>query len=275
MDRGNDLGDCCEAIPSLLSSRYYLHLSAKTKIDDSITAEGLLSHDNMRLFVDHYCSLIEGLDREAAAVSLAGWFTGAALAIQHMLSVHNHILKFELADMRFFIERNESAFPEIRCHVNEWTISNLPLEKMSHEQQRYNTLAHAYGQLLAPLLRVIAKVSGSSVRALWGQVLAALHDACMLWKQEIQHSEQITTIINDFDTVVSGLDGALFQLKRNPLNIPLRYVKSLDGTKEDVLLKPSCCLYYRIEAGQYCFVCPRITEKARTVMREAFQKEKG
>ncbi|MHA6485103.1 (2Fe-2S)-binding protein [Paenibacillus sp. strain BS8-2] len=270
----NRTGDCREVISSSIERGYSIRMIHDAPCNDSYLAHELhQNQDVMLAFVERYAVLLQTKDMEVAAVTLAGWFAEVAFATHYTLSAYNRVLKVELSNASYSIQTEQSKFPVILCEIQKWSVGDNAIEDCARSERMVEVLAYAYGQLLTPLLNMLSQVSGVSVRDLWGQVLAALYHEYQSWTQDTNIAQVRQHIEDDYNAVVNSLQSSTFQLTSNPFNRPLRFVESMEGNGQVVLQKPSCCLYYRLKEGVYCYTCPRISERKRSEMRKAYQDE--
>ncbi|ASA21748.1 (2Fe-2S)-binding protein [Paenibacillus donghaensis] len=64
-----------------------------------------------------------------------------------------------------------------------------------------------------------------------------------------------------------------FGLAKNPFNVVIRRIEAIDDPAKKVMMRNRCCLYYRIEGGQYCYNCPRLKEAERAERRTEYRKQ--
>ena len=57
----------------------------------------------------------------------------------------------------------------------------------------------------------------------------------------------------------------------NPFKREVKLIESLAASDKRVPIKSKCCLYYKTDSGQYCYSCPRTTERERQAQRERYR----
>ncbi|ANF96921.1 (2Fe-2S)-binding protein [Paenibacillus bovis] len=231
----------------------------------------LFTRAGMQQLLQYYAPLLKAEDLQPAATFLCSWLTGIPLAVQYHLSVEQQGLTLDPAQMTLEMYMS-GPYCQFAFHVNELSVEQLPVPAADdqHHKARDHYLHTVYRNILRPMIQQMTEVCGDHARMYWRQMPARFQYYTNQWKNWIDDDQIVQTIERDLHYVINGIPAEIFGLSRNPLNVPPRHTLNIDGTGETIL-RSACCLFHRMEDGEYCFNCPKISEAVREERRLAYQ----
>ncbi|WP_411342458.1 (2Fe-2S)-binding protein [Paenibacillus sp. WLX1005] len=229
----------------------------------------LATPQGMKSFLEDYAPRLGAPDLVPAATFFCSWLTGLPLAVQYYLSVHQTAMRLSLQQLTLNVYMS-GAYCQFAFEAD-----TLWLEPVSGDRDllRYHTVAAMYEDILRPLLESMAAVTGEHVRMLWRQIPARYYYFVQLWQQQMEEPVRIR-LEQDLNYVLNELPADVFALSRNPLRVPPRYTDNLERSGQ-VLIRSACCLYHKMDGGEYCFNCPKVSEDVREERRLAYESKEG
>lgn len=265
-----------EAIVALLDDEFNLAVHDKTSILFSCDAIDLLDDVTMKQVLDRYTPMLKGKDISVGEVYMAGWFRGPMLGILYMLSAWNRTLDLSLENIQFQVY--EAVYQErkyVSCALKlknaDWICG--PEDEGEQEAWIAKTLGDYFAYTVRPIYETIERAGTLKSLMLWGQLPTSLaygYDRLM----DSNECESVKSKAEGNYKLAKELDSALFGRNKNPLDVQFNMTESLQDPNKQVRMKSSCCLYYLVDGGYYCFTCPRIKESERESRREAYRLEK-
>ncbi|WP_168123861.1 (2Fe-2S)-binding protein [Paenibacillus sp. HB172176] len=231
----------------------------------SAPASQLLEGGGMKSFLERYAPEMKALDRQAAAAYLAKWLGGPAIAQQYLMAYQGRAMRLAHGNIRFHLVLDGGhARILFEAEEAEWTMA--PESKAERANWIREELAALHGGFVRPLLERIAEAGGMRLAYLWGLMPTRLN---YLMEQIPKAAPGVPDIdaeirlLEDYRLLKEELEPAVFGLKRNPLQVKIRWVEHYKDSEERMRMKNVCCMYYRTEGGSYCYTCPRMTAEER------------
>lgn len=236
----------------------------------SVNAADLLDPAAMHKLVTLYASRIKALDPTAAAAYFAGSFANVALALQYTVSVYNTAIDFSLSNL--IIELiPEETYTRVAFCLRTWREEEGPADKEQREDWLQKVYTTFYGDTARPLFDRLSAETGLHIGQLWGQLPTTFHYYLDVFSSELRQST-VTRLLADYTILCHQMDPAVFGCRKNPFDVRIRMVESLQSPDKLIRLKNKCCLYVKTDGGSYCYTCPRLTEADRAERRRMFRK---
>jgi len=261
-----------EALLAMLEDSYDLTVNKRENLVFTCPAIDLLDEHKLKQLLDFYTPLVKGMDPSVGEVYMAGWFRGPMLGLIYTLSVLKQAPNLSLNNLTvqlYKAEYNNHEYYAVSFQLHNFEFISAPSATQQTAWVK-DQIGRFFEHTIRPVFESIAKVGTLQSGMLWGQLPTSLaygYDG-MMEAEEDEHVKQ--NISNSFE-VVKTLDGAIFGRSKNPLDVKFRKTESLADKDKQVRMKSSCCLYYLVDGGYYCFTCPRLKESAREEQREAYR----
>lgn len=234
----------------------------------TVPAADLLIPAEMDRFLAFYTPQIRANDPAVAAAYLAGWMANIGLALHYSLSVYNEALDFSLANLTVQLVPVGDYTSVFFC-LNQWLETEGP-EGEGREAFLTESLEQFYGQTLKPLYAELTRATGLPLDQLWGQLPAKYHYYFDVFKSELRPAVY-SRLADDYHFLRLGVAPEVFGMPVNPFKRDVRLIESLASSAKQVPMKSKCCLYYKTDSGEYCFSCPRTTERERNEQRNRYR----
>ncbi len=264
-----------EAIVALLDDEFNLAVHDKESIIFSCAATDLLNENIMKQVLHTYMPLVKGTDISVAEVYMAGWFRGPMLGMLYMLSAWNKTLDLSLENIVFQVHEatyQDRKYVNCALKLNHTDWVNAPDDEGELESWKAKKLGDYFAHTVRPIYESIERSGTLKSAMLWGQLPTSL----AYGYDRLMASVQCDSVKQKAETnykLVKELDPALFGRNKNPLAVKFHMTESLQDPNKQVRMKSSCCLYYLVDSGYYCFTCPRLKESERESRREAYRME--
>lgn len=262
-----------EAMLELLESNFDLTVKKRDDLLFSCPATDLLDEDKMKRLLEIYTPLVKGNDPSVGEVYTAGWFRGPMLGLIYMLSAWNKTLDLSLDNITVQIytaDYNGYKYTATNFYLNQTDLIAAPEQEHEHAAWTKDRISGFFEHTVLPIFESIAKVGTLQVGMLWGQLPTSLaygYDRLM----DMDVSEQVKQQAHNNFELVKSLEASVFARNKNPLNVKFRMTEAMDNPDKQVRLKSSCCLYYHVDGGYYCYTCPRIKESEREERRQEYR----
>ncbi|WP_419874487.1 (2Fe-2S)-binding protein [Candidatus Pristimantibacillus sp. PTI5] len=262
-----------EAMLELLESNFGLSVKKREDLLFSCPAADLLDENKMKQLLEFYTPLVKGNDPSVGEVYMAGWFRGPMLGLIYMLSSWNKTLDLSLENITVQIytaDYNGHKYTASEFFLHHTDLIDAPEQEHEYAAWTKDRIRGFFERTVLPVFESIAKVGTLQVGMLWGQLPTSLvygYDRLMSMNENEKAKQQVH---NHFE-LVKSLEASVFGRNKNPLNVKFRMTESLDNPEKQVPLKSSCCLYYHVDGGYYCYTCPRIKESEREERRQEYR----
>jgi ferric iron reductase protein FhuF len=257
----------------LLDEKYSLTTTSKEKVLFSFPATDLLDDNKLREILVRYTPLIKGLVPAVGEIYMAGWFRGPMLALLHLLTEYNQALHLSLDSLT--IEIYEETYNErLYTSANFWMHNGEPepgpADPEQNEAWTRQKVSAFFEQTVRPVFEAIERVGTQRAAMLWGQLPTSLQYGYDLLSQALT-TDSDKLLLDRNLKLTKSLPGECFGRSRNPLDVKFHYTESLADPTKQVRMKNSCCMYYQIEGGYYCYTCPRLKESERDQRRSEYR----
>lgn len=255
------------------------HLNISTTGSDepayAIAATNVMNAAAMKEFLHQGSVLLKGIGLELAVSCIGLAYFGIAAAQQYVMTQYNRILEITPDNLTIQLE-SHGNYASVVFKLNEWKWTELP------EVNRDAAIIAAWKQLFAhtlnPLIEATASAGGLKSSLVWNQYGARMAYMKGFLGEQVT-GEQAKQRLEDDLLLLTNLPAATFNLNRkNPFEHTPCYIDSPTQPGKQVMLRSSCCMYYRREEGVKCYSCPLLKEDERAERKkvlQAAQQEKG
>ena len=234
------------------------------------SVQELVQEGSLSRLLDLYGPLIQSKATAATALSFCGWFIGVAVAMQYSLSVWNVAPDFAPEKVIVQVWQADQRFG-IAFKIDGWSELAAPVRAEERAGWRNQVLARFYGKTVRPLVEALAKAANVQPAQLWGQFPTAFLYYVDTWCNGEPDAEIQQRVRDDYRSLVNQLDGAVFGRTKNPFDVTIRWIESLESPDVAVRMKTACCLYDCLEGGTNCYTCPRLKEEDRAERRAQYR----
>lgn len=256
-----------------LKANFYITMEPHPNAIYSASFTELSTVQGMETFLKSYASFLKAPDTEPAGTFFCSWVGRIALAAQYYLSFYNKGIALEPENLTVDMYRSNGYY-QFAFRIHQWNEHKAPSLPAERELFRQKQLEKVYRQTLRPLIEAMVTVTGANPRVFWRQLPGQFNYFIQSWQKEASSEHIVHQIIEDHRYVTTEMSAEPFGLSRNPLHVPVRYTTNMQGT-DTISLKSACCLYHRMEEGDYCFSCPKLSETDRDERRLAYQSQEG
>ncbi|OCT16214.1 hypothetical protein A8709_01880 [Paenibacillus pectinilyticus] len=180
------------------------------------------------------------------------------------LAQYNQWLVFDLENIAFEVENHGD-----HAHAG-YKIIHLQWKKVPTEDRDLFIeleMRALFANLIVPVMTVIAQQAKVNQAMMWNQFASRMtfvRDYVMENDPRPHVREQFAA---DYDALTKQFTPDVFGHKVNPFAHEPCYIDSPYQEGKQMLIRSSCCLYYRREDGQKCFNCPLLKDSQREEMR--------
>lgn len=144
-----------------------------------------------------------------------------------------------------------------------------PNSVLASTSARKAMLTAYYGEQLLPLIEGVALAGGANTGQMWAQLASILRWFKTLAVQMEITDQEREAVIQGYEHVIT-MPPEVMGLRKNLLKFKPVEIDSPYQPGEKVLMKSTCCLYYKVDGGQdYCYTCPKLSKAERQTRYEA------
>lgn len=249
----------------LLEQKFNVTLKNRDNAVFSMKAVEMIKPENMNQLLTVYSPLIKAIDNSPAAAYFCKLFSGAAMALQYMISVENKAANFSLENLTIQLYPKDGYY-SFSYKVDRWSIQNGPSFNSERSDWLQQVYADFYGKTVKPLFESASKSGLIDMSLLWGQLPTYFNYYIeLLTDSDVStHKEQI---IHDYEYLKYQVSPNVFGCKKNPFDVKIRMIEDLRDPNKQLRMKNVCCQFYRTGEERYCYTCPRMKEDEREARR--------
>lgn len=228
----------------------------------SFPAERLLEPQTMDDLLGQGRDLLKGLGLEIAVSFLGLAFFGIPAAVHTFMWQYDHILDLSLGNLTVQLEKHDSH-AHLVFRINELKWTKLP------ENGRDEAIVSALGELFRhtvnPVIETAAARAGLKPDMVWNQFGARMASV----KDFIAAQAPNEALKQSYErhlALLLALAPEVFNRRKNPYVHTPRYIESAYKPGERVIVRSSCCMWYRRENGVKCYTCPMLSDTQREEM---------
>jgi len=237
----------------------------------SVPAARLLETAPMREALEKDSSLIKGIGLELAVSHFGLAFFGLAASRLIVMSRYNRILDLSLDNLTLQIEER-APYPDIVFKYHELRWTDLPEEGRENAVKAEWT--RFFRDTLNPLIESAASTAGLKPSLIWNQYGTRILYVMGVLRNVFPEGATKQTIENDF-RLLTDLPAETFHLRKNPFDHAPCYLDSPYEPGGKIMIRSSCCMYYRRESGTKCYNCPILKDGERAEMKARIEAERA
>lgn len=236
-----------------------------------LPARDLLQPETMTDLLQRGRSMLNGYGLDIAVSFLGLAFFGIPAAVHTFMFQYNSILDLSLDNVTAQLEAHDDH-PHLILKINEVRWRELPAT--GKEEAIIGELTALFRHTVNPIVETAAACAGFKPDIIWNQFgsrmisvsdFVAKHLPTELAKQQYrQHMEILTRLTPD-----------VFNRRKNPYVHNARYIESAYNPEEKVIIRSSCCMWYRRENGVKCYTCPLLNDAQREETKVRLLEKRG
>jgi ferric iron reductase protein FhuF len=235
----------------------------------SIPATELLDRDKMRELLSESAVLLKGIGMELAVSFVGIGLFGLVASQQLIMSQYNLVLDLSLSNITVQLVATPT-YGQIALKLGELRWTDLPengrREAVEAEWRRY------FQESYTPLIETVADAGGFKPDLIWNQYGAAAAYYIEYVRTTFAGLPMLQAYEADFE-VMSGLPGQVFNRRKNPFPHTPTHIDSPYEPGKQLMIRSSCCMYYKREEGVKCYSCPLLKEDDRQEMKRKIEAE--
>ncbi len=258
-----------EAIDFSLAEKYFqISPNGAENAAFSVPAADLLRPETMNETLRRSGEMLGAFGPELAASFVGLAFFNVCAVSLIFLSQSNRELDLSLDNLTLqLVPHGKLVVGAFRVMEKRWR----PVPETEREAAVARYLTELFRKTINPVVESAAAHAGVKPDLIWNQ-----YGARMAWVrdfvQELEtRSDFKERFARDYELLAGGLSPDVFNRRKNPFAHNPRYVDSPWQPGKKVILRSSCCMYYRREDGQKCYNCPLLTDQERERMRKAIE----
>lgn len=237
----------------------------------SVPAEHLLKPDTMKDLLHRGKDMLKGLGLDIA-VSFAGLaFFGIPAAVHTFMWQYNHILDLSLGNLTVQLESHDDhAHLVLKINEVRWK----PLPETGRDEAIITELADLFRHTVTPVIEAAASCAGFKPDLIWNQFgarMISVHD----FIARNAPNEALKEKYRHDLALLHNLAPDVFHRRKNPYVHTPRYIESPYKPEEKLIVRSSCCMWYRKENGVKCYTCPILNEMQREEMKCKIREKSG
>ncbi|CDN43480.1 (2Fe-2S)-binding protein [Paenibacillus sp. P22] len=246
-----------------LSDKHGLLWELPDGIHMTATAEELARPDTASRFLELYAGLLPSTSIQPSATYFCSWARSLTSAVHWLLASRGGCLSVAPQDWTVVLAK-PGAYASISFMPSSATLVTVEGDGSAIDPQ--TVMDRLYGELIAPIFRTFADVSGVRQNDLWRLMATNLNYTKATLLADSPAENEFMSLESDFRYVLTEMPGEKVGLDRNPLAIPMRYVDNPYKPGEQSMMRASCCLAYMTDFAKYCYTCPRLKSSERDRM---------
>lgn len=203
---------------------------------------------------------------------IANAFIGICSTMQLYLSLYNKLLDLSLDHLTF------QAQPHGALIYGSFQITHLEWRDLAEENREsviMDTLTHFYRETINPVIEHTAQRAGIQPGVLWNQFggkMAYLKDYIL---QSDFSDEMKERFVRDYELLIQKMSPSVFNRRKNPFKYLPTYIDNPRDPEKPIMMRSSCCMYYKRDNGELCYNCPRLSEEKRQEKKRKMEEGKN
>ncbi|KRF03117.1 hypothetical protein ASG89_23535 [Paenibacillus sp. Soil766] len=252
----------------------YFHISPKGMEEPllHIPARQLLDGPVMLDVLQQGQTLLRGKGLDISASYLGLTLFNLVATIHLFLAQYNQWLDLELDHLALQVENHGD-----HSHVG-YQIVNVQWKEVPTEDRDLFIeleMRKLFSTLIGPVITVVAEQAKVNQAMIWNQFAARMtfvRDYVLENDPRPHVCEQFSA---DYEVLTKQFTADVFGRKVNPFVHEPKYIDSPYHEGKKVLIRSSCCMYYRREEGTKCFSCPILKDSQREEMFIAIKSKQA
>jgi len=251
----------------------FFHISLKGADNPAFSAPvaELLQPDTMAQALNCSRDLLKAHGLDLPASHLGMGFFGLCAVVQLGISQYNRVLDLTPDNLEFQLEQHEDhAHTVFRIKVLRW--SDLPAAE-GRDEAVTEALTAYYRETIRPMLAAVGAGAGVKPDLVWNQYGARMAFARDFVLENDPREAARARFQADLK-LLEQLPAELFGRRRNPFVHEAEYIDSPHKPGAKLMVRSSCCMYYRRENGEKCYNCPILKSGEREALKRKIEEKR-
>lgn len=237
----------------------------------SVPAAKLLQPETMAEALRCSAGLLKAFELDLPASHIGLGFFGLCAFAQMAISQYNRVPDLALANITFqFEQHDDHAHAVFKLGELRW--KELP--ETDRETAVMREWVALYQYTINPVLAAVAAGAGVKPDLVWNQYGARMAFARDFVLEHEPREAVKAQFVRDYELLL-GLPGDVFGRRKNPFVHEPVYIESPYKPGQNVMIRSSCCMYYRRENGEKCYNCPILKSEDRERLRRKIEAERN
>ncbi|MEJ8305273.1 (2Fe-2S)-binding protein [Saccharibacillus sacchari] len=256
--------------PSLILPQFYMSAEPKPDACAEATLAELSTREGAEPFLQAFADVLQAPNLQAAVTYFCSWFSGTVAASLYFPAVAGLRPDFSAQNLSAQLFRLENGGHSFNIVIHNRSAERAPTDN-ARDAWTVEGFQAFYGKTCRTLFENFAAVSGLAVGMIWAQLPGRLNYFAETWRTHPEigpmlapHRDRLEKAYEQLKT----LQPDTFGRKKNPFDLRFRYIEHPTDPSAQIQMRPSCCLYHTLPGAEYCYNCPKLTEKDRAERRE-------
>lgn len=275
-DTQSDLSNTVIFDPSLILPQFYMSAEPKPDAWAEATLAELSTPEGAERFLQAFADVLQAPDLQAAVTYFCSWFSGTVNASLYFPAVAGLRPDFSAGNLSAQLFALDNGGHSFNIVIDSRSAEPAPEDASARDNWTEEGLRSFYEKTCRPLFDNFAAVSGLAVGMIWAQLPGRLNYFAETWRTHPEvgpmlapHRERLERAYEQ----TKQLNPEIFGRKKNPFDLRFRYIEHLTDPSAQIQMRPSCCLYHTLPGAEYCYNCPKLTEKDRAERREKLRAQ--
>jgi ferric iron reductase protein FhuF len=226
-------------------------------------ARQLLQPETMAELLELGRKSLKGLGLDIAVSFFGLAFFGVPAAVHTFMFQYNHILDLSLDNLTIQLE-DHGDHAHLNLIINEVRWRELPA--VNKEEAIVAEISELFRHTVTPMIEAAASCAGLKPDLVWNQFGSRMISVSDFVLNQLP-TEPMKMGYRQHLNVLANLSPELFNRRKNPYVHTPRPIESAYKPGEQVLIRSSCCMWYRRENGVKCYTCPNLNETQREQLK--------
>ncbi|WP_158606770.1 (2Fe-2S)-binding protein [Paenibacillus ginsengarvi] len=251
----------------------YFHISPRGSDNPlfETPAVSLLQPQTMDSLLSLGRDMLRGLDLTISGSFLGLAFFGLPAAVLSFMYQYDGVLDLSLDNLTAQVE-SHGDHPHLVLKINEVRLKQLP--ETGRNEAMARELAELFRHSVTPVIELACARIGCKPDLVWNQFGSRMISVNEFILQRAASEAMKDKYRQHYELLVS-LAPEEFNHRKNPYVHKPRYIESAYDPQKQVLVRSSCCMWYRKENGVKCYTCPILKDTQREQMKLELREQRA
>ncbi|GAA3403572.1 (2Fe-2S)-binding protein [Paenibacillus hodogayensis] len=238
----------------------------------SMPAVSLLEPETMRSLLVAGRDMLKGLGLDISLSFFGLGVFGLPAVVHTYMWQYDQVLDLSIENITVQVETHNDHAHLVLC-IDEVRWKPLPAE--GRREAIAAELEQLFRHTVTPLIEAAAACAGLKPDLVWNQFGARMISVSDYVLQHAPNEALKDKYRADLELLRTGLPAEVFHRRKNPYEHKPRFVESPTDAGKQLLIRSSCCMWYRREQGVKCYTCPILNDAQREEMKCQMREKQG